>query len=65
MYILMLKRRLSLKSIKIMRVLDMSLFLAYNYIKQLHVHITGRISNPEGHFVAICYRIYRFVVHGW
>ena len=46
----------------------MSLFLAYNYIKQvinkkkLHVPITGRISNPEGHFVAICYRIYHFVV---
>ena len=39
--------------IELWRVLYMSLFLAYNYIKQVmnkNYIIKGRISNPEGHF---------------
>ena len=54
MYYLMLKRRLSLKSIELWRVLYISLFLAYNYIKQVinkNYMYTGRISNPEGHLL--------------
>ena len=51
----------------------MSLFLAYNHIKQVInknyiTCITGHISNSEGRFVAICFNcitmgaFYRFVV---